>query len=62
MPNVHVIPRSKGGLGIPENIVTGCLQCHHMMDQSPERQKYIDYANQYLDRIYGPRENLVYKK
>ena len=34
MPNAHFIPRSKGGLGIEENIVTLCTnltenQCHY---------------------------------
>lgn len=64
MPNVHVIPRSKGGLGIPQNIVTGCLNCHHLMDQSVHRKEYIDYANKYLDSIYGKRneQDLIYKK
>ena len=64
MPNVHVIPRSKGGLGIEKNIVTGCLNCHFKMDNSPEREKYIEKANNYLDSIYGERniDELIYKK
>ena len=64
MPNVHVISRSKGGLGIPENTVTGCIECHYKMDQTSLRETYIKIANQYLDSIYGPRnyDDLVYKK
>lgn len=61
MPNVHVISRANGGLGIEQNIVTGCLECHRKMDQSVHRKQMIDYANKYLDSIYGKRENLTYK-
>ena len=37
MPNAHFIPRSKGGLGIEENIVTLCTnfsecKCHYKFD------------------------------
>ena len=62
MPNAHVIPRSKGGLGIEQNIVTACLECHRKMDQSSKRKTYIQIANQYLNSIYGKRENLIYQK
>lgn len=62
MPNAHVIPRSKGGLGIEENVITACLNCHHKMDQSTNRKIYLQIANQYLDSIYGKRQNLTYKK
>ncbi|MEA5060025.1 MAG: hypothetical protein VB049_08350 [Candidatus Pelethousia sp.] len=41
MPNAHFIPRSDGGLGIPENILTACTRlmegdCHHKFDEGPE--------------------------
>lgn len=62
MPNVHVISRAYGGLGIEQNVVTACLECHRKMDQSSNRQTYVKIANQYLDSIYGKRENLTYKK
>ena len=29
----HYIARSHGGLGIPENIWTGCERCHRLFDQ-----------------------------
>lgn len=33
MPNAHVfVRRSHGGLGIPENIATLCIRCHHWYD------------------------------
>lgn len=62
MPNAHVISRASGGLGVEQNIVTACLNCHRLMDQSPQRKMYISIANDYLDSIYGERKDLVYRK
>lgn len=31
-PNAHYIPRSLGGLGIEENVVTLCTYCHNAYD------------------------------
>ena len=31
-PDAHFVPRSKGGLGIKENIVTLCRECHDRFD------------------------------
>ena len=33
LPEAHYIPRSKGGLGIEQNIVTLCRPCHDLMDK-----------------------------
>lgn len=33
-PNSHYIRRSKGGLGIEENIVTMCTICHRAYDET----------------------------
>lgn len=64
LPNAHYIPRSKGGLGIEENVVTACAECHRAMDQSPEREKYLRRAKKYLDRHYPgfEDERRVYRK
>lgn len=51
-PNAHYIPRSKGGLGIEENIVTLCLSCHEKMDNSTERKKMLSYVKKYLKSKY----------
>lgn len=32
-PWCHFIPRARGGLGIEENIWTGCRRCHSLFDQ-----------------------------
>lgn len=29
---MHFIPRSQGGLGIPENLALGCIYHHNMLD------------------------------
>ena len=64
MTNAHVIPRSHGGLGVEENIVTACIICHYEMDQTIRRQQYLDAAKKYLKEIYTDwdPEKLIYKK
>ena len=52
MPNAHYIPRSKGGLGIEQNIVTACSECHMKMDNSKYRQAYLELAKEYLRNQY----------
>ncbi len=65
MPNAHFIPRSKGGLGIEQNVVTLCLKCHNNYDNTVQRAFYRDYIKNYLRGKYGAEwseEKLVYKK
>ena len=38
-PEAHYIRRSKGGLGIPENILTLCRDCHGLYDHGPREQR-----------------------
>ena len=52
MPNAHYIPRSQGGLGIKENIVTLCPQCHHEFDHGMESERYEKVIREYLDKLY----------
>ena len=63
-PNAHYIPRSAGGLGIEENIVTLCNQCHREYDQSTERELIGRRIEAYLKRKYPKweKENIIYKK
>lgn len=63
-PNAHYIARSQGGLGIEENILTLCFDCHRKYDQSTERQKMRAYFAEYLKSKYPDwnEEKLVYKK
>ena len=34
----HYIPRSKGGLGISQNLVTMCMSCHHKIDNGKSKE------------------------
>lgn len=63
-PNAHYIPRSAGGLGIEENIVTLCAKCHREYDQSVERDMIAKRIESYLKRKYPnwDKQNLIYKK
>ena len=60
----HFIKRSQGGLGIEENLVTVCRECHFQMDDGLSRDMYIEKAESYLKSIYADwdRSKLVYKK
>ncbi|MBR2870643.1 MAG: HNH endonuclease [Clostridia bacterium] len=63
MPNAHFIPRSAGGLGIEENIVTLCLDCHRKFDQTTLRPILREKIKKYLARKYENwnEEDLYYK-
>lgn len=57
----HFIPRSHGGLGIPENLLTVCRHCHDLMDNSQARQIYVNRAREYLESKYpGWEESKLY--
>ena len=66
MPNAHFIPRSKGGLGVEENIFTACTRlthndCHYKFDEYGIGR---DKVREYLISIYPywDENNLKYKK
>jgi 5-methylcytosine-specific restriction endonuclease McrA len=63
-PNAHFIARSHGGLGIEENILTLCSECHRRYDQSTDRQKMREYFKSYLMSKYPDwdESKLIYKK
>ncbi len=52
LPEAHVVPRSHGGLGISQNIVTVCRPCHDKMDNSVQRQQMLQQAAEHLKRFY----------
>lgn len=66
MPNAHYIPRSKGGLGIEENVVTLCFECHYMYDfGSKAQRKGLGYQIKgYLMSQYPEwdEDKLIYRK
>lgn len=50
--NAHFVPRSQGGLGIEQNVLTVCPDCHWKMDQTVTREAMLEYAEQYLKSKY----------
>ena len=64
MPNAHFISRAQGGLGIEQNIVTLCITCHLLYDQSTMRKEYKERIQGYLQNHYKVwnEDMLVYKK
>lgn len=64
LPEAHIVPRSHGGLGIPENIVTACRPCHDKLDNSTDRQQMLQVAAEHLKQFYEEwnEDNLVYDK
>ena len=51
-PVAHIVARSHGGLGIPENIVTLCPRCHYRYDNTPERHFLRQQLEEYIKRFY----------
>jgi 5-methylcytosine-specific restriction endonuclease McrA len=64
VPNAHYISRARGGLGIPQNIVTLCPRCHNEYDNGKERAKYKVVIKDYLQAHYDGwnEEDLIYRK
>lgn len=63
-PVAHYIARSQGGLGVEENILTLCQNCHRRYDQSGERQKMKAFFREYLRSKYPEwnEGNLRYRR
>ena len=51
-PNAHYISRAQSGLGIKENIVTLCFDCHRKYDQTIARPLIKRTIKTYLDGFY----------
>ena len=71
MPNAHYIPRSKGGLGIEENVFTACTRltdndCHYKFDNGTkeEKEKLKKIVSDYLKEKYPnwSEDKLYYNK
>jgi 5-methylcytosine-specific restriction endonuclease McrA len=63
-PNAHYIPRSHSGLGIEENILTLCWDCHLRYDQTTNREEMRTFFKTYLKSKYTnwDEKKLIYKK
>ena len=64
LPEAHYIPRSQGGLGIEQNIVTLCRPCHDKMDSTTARESLLRRVKEHLDLWYPNFTDAerVYKK
>jgi 5-methylcytosine-specific restriction endonuclease McrA len=64
MPNAHYISRAQGGLGVEENIVTLCADCHRAYDQTTARKWYRERIREYLKNQYPgwDESKLIYRK
>lgn len=62
--NAHVVPRSDNGMGIEENIVTLCWECHTKYDNSEHRGELRDEIVRYLKKYYPNwnEDDMRYKK
>ena len=62
---VIILKEVNGGMGIPENIVTHCPDCHYQFDFGQNSEWYKQKTKEYLQNYYGEtwkEEDLVYKK
>lgn len=64
MPNAHVVPRSAGGMGVEQNVVTLCCGCHRRLDQTTERKTLLEQVTDYIKAVYPgwTPESVTYKK
>lgn len=62
--NAHYISRAQGGLGIEENILTLCPECHRAYDQGAERETMRAFFKEYLYCHYGAwsEDKLIFRK
>lgn len=66
IPNAHVVRRSQGGRGIPENIVCLCPSCHRAYDEGRPEERERAYVRivVHLNGFYPGwnRSDMTYKK
>lgn len=64
IPNAHYISRAQGGLGVEENVLTLCPECHRKYDHTEKRTEMRKVFREYLMGIYPDwdERKLFYKK
>lgn len=62
--NAHFIPRSQLGLGVEENGLSLCPDCHRRYDQTTDREELRSYFREYLMDHYPDwdESRLIYRK
>ena len=62
--NAHFIARSQGGLGVAENGLTLCPECHRRYDQTIDRKQMREFFRVYLKSHYPywDEDELIYGK
>ena len=62
--NAHFIPRSQGGLGIEQNVLTLDWECHLKYDQTDMHGKMKEFFEDYLKTKYPDwdKSKLTYRK
>lgn len=63
-PHCHFVRRSQGGLGIQENIWTGCQACHEAFDSESTDGPLHNQMRDYFRTLYPDwdERNLKYRK
>lgn len=63
-PECHYIKRSQNGLGIEQNVFTGCRVCHNEFDDGENRESMLLIAKAHLMSKYEnwKEEDLIYHK
>ena len=63
-PHCHFIRRSQGGLGIEQNIWTGCQRCHEAFDSESTDGLMHEHMRDYFKTFYPDwdESSLVYRK
>lgn len=63
-PHCHFVRRAQGGLGVEENIWTGCQRCHEAFDSEATDGTLHDRMRDYFKTLYPQwdESKLKYKK
>lgn len=62
--NAHYISRAHGGVGVEENILTLCPDCHRIYDQTAARETMRPILRRYLREYYPDwdESKLIFEK
>ena len=64
LPNAHIVRRSQGGMGVVENIVTLCPNCHRELDEGKNHEMLMSVVVEYIKGFYPDwtPESVTYRK